>query len=325
MTASGNGGGDDGEVVADAPAKINLYLHVRGRRGDGRHNVDTLIAFADIADRVRVRPARALTLEVGGPFAAALGPPGDNLALRAARALAQAAQVRSGAAILLEKRLPVAAGLGGGSADAAAVLRALAALWRLEVPASRLRRIAAALGADVPACLAGGVLRAAGAGDILYRAPPFARPPALALVNPGVAVSTADVFSRLRAPFPPPAPRRSGRVGGGANAAVRALAGRRNDLEAPARRIAPAIGDALRALESTPGCLLARMSGSGATCFGLYPTDAEARRAAAALRRRRPGWWVRAARMSAGSAPRRARPGDDEDCDGDEDRGEDRR
>ena len=133
MTASGDGNGgddDDGEVVADAPAKINLYLHVRGRRGDGRHNIDTLIVFADIADRVRVRPARALTLEVGGPFAAALGPPGDNLALRAARALAQAAQVRSGAAIVLEKRLPVAAGLGGGSADAAAVLRALAALWR---------------------------------------------------------------------------------------------------------------------------------------------------------------------------------------------------
>lgn len=274
---------------------------------------------------MRVRPARALTLEIAGPFAAALGPPGDNLALRAAGALARAAQVRSGAAIVLEKRLPVAAGLGGGSADAAAVLRALTALWRLEVPASRLRRVAAALGADVPACLVGGVLRAAGAGDVLYRAPPFARPPALALVNPGVAVSTAEVFSRLCAPFPPPAPPRPGRLGDGANAVVRALAGSRNDLEAPARRIAPVIGDALRALEATPGCRLARMSGSGATCFGVYPTDAEARRAVAALRRRRPGWWARAARLSAGSALRRAWPGDDEDGDGDEDRGEDRR
>lgn len=274
---------------------------------------------------MRVRPARALTLEVTGPFAAALGPAGDNLALRAARALARIAPVRGGAAIVLEKRLPVAAGLGGGSADAAAVLRALAALWRMDVPAARLRRVAATLGADAPACLAGGVLRAAGAGDVLYRAPPFARPPALALVNPGVAVSTAEVFSRLRAPFPPPAPRPAERIGGGANALVRALAGSRNDLEAPARRIAPAIGDALRALEATPRCLLARMSGSGATCFGVYPTDAEARRAAAALRRRRPGWWVRAARASAGSAPRRARPGHDEDGDGDEDRGEDRR
>ena len=274
---------------------------------------------------MRVRPARALTLEVTGPFAAALGPPGDNLALRAARALARIEPVPCGAAIVLEKRLPVAAGLGGGSADAAAVLRALTTLWRMDAPAARLRSVAATLGADAPACLAGGVLRAAGAGDVLYRARPFARPPALALVNPGVAVSTAEVFSRLRAPFPPPAPRPAGRIGGDGNALVRALAGSRNDLEAPARRIAPAIGDALRALEATSRCLLARMSGSGATCFGLYPTDAEARRAAAALRRRRPGWWVRAARVSAGSAPRRARPGHDEDGDGDEDRGEDRR
>ena len=271
---------------------------------------------------MRVRLARGLSLEVAGPFAAAAGPVADNLALRAAQALAEAARVAGGAEIMLEKRLPVAAGLGGGSADAAAVLRALTVLWRTRVSAARLRAVAAALGADVPACLVGGALRAVGAGDILYRAPPFAEPLALVLVNPGAAVSTAAVFSRLRAPFPPPAPRREAPPGSGVGALVKALAARRNDLEAPARRIAPVIGDALRALEATPRCLLARMSGSGATCFGVYPTAAEARAAAAALRRRRRGWWVRAARVGAGSAFARARPGDDEERDGGEDCGE---
>lgn len=291
---SGAAAGRDGEIAATAPAKVNLYLHVLGRRGDGRHAVDTLIAFADVADSVRVRPARGLSLEITGPFAPALrGPVHCNLVLRAARALADAADVSRGAAIVLDKRLPVAAGLGSGSADAAAALRALTRLWRIDRRTAALRPLAARLGTDVPACLVGGAMRASGAGERLHPLPPLPRPLPLVLANPGSALPTGEVFAGLRPPFSAPAPWPAGR--GDAAALVRELARRRNDLEAPARRLAPAVGCVLEALAATPRCLLARMSGSGATCFAIYPTAARARAAARLLRRRHVEWWVRTA------------------------------
>ncbi len=217
--------------------------------------------------------------------------------MRAARALAAAARVREGAAIALEKRLPVAAGLGGGSADAAAALRALARLWRLRLPEAALRAIAAPLGADIPACVARRPARALGAGEVLRPAPRLPRVLPLVLVNPGVPLPTGAVFAALRPPWSPPQP--APRFPGGVARFAAALARRRNDLEPAARRLAPAVGEALAALNATPRRLLARMSGSGATCFALYPAPADAARAAAALRRARPGWWVRATRILA--------------------------
>ena len=254
-----------------------------------------------------MRPARTLSLEVRGPFAAALrGPAEENLALRAARALAAAAGETRGAAIALEKNLPVAAGLGGGSADAAAALRALSRLWRTRLSAAELGELAAALGTDVPACLAGGAWRVSGAGEVLDRPARGFGPVPVVLVNPGVAAPTAEVFARLRPPIrlPPPPPR----LAGGAAALARALARTRNDLEAPALALAPAIAHALAALRAAPGRLLARMSGSGATCFGLFRTPGDAARAARALRRSGRGWWVRAALLGAAAPLRRPPP-----------------
>lgn len=289
MTAPARAAG----VFEAAPAKVNLYLHVRGRRADGRHMLDTLVAFAAVGDRIAARPARGLSLKVSGPFAAAIDCAAeDNLVMRAARALAAAARVREGAALSLEKRLPVAAGLGGGSADAAAALRALARLWRLDMPEAALRAIAAPLGADIPACVASRPLLASGAGEALRPAPRLPRILPLVLVNPGVPLATAAVFGALRPPFAASAP--APRFVGGAARFAAALALRRNDLEAPARRLEPLAGEALAALDASPRRLLARMSGSGATCFALYATPADAARAAAALRHARPARWVRA-------------------------------
>lgn len=294
MTAPARAAG----VFEAAPAKVNLYLHVRGRRADGRHALDTFTAFAAVGDRVSARRARGLSLEVSGPFAAAIDcAADDNLVMRAARALAAAARVREGAAISLEKRLPVAAGLGGGSADAAAALRALARLWRLDMPEAALRAIAAPLGADIPACVAARPLLVSGAGEALRPAPRLPRVLPLVLVNPGVPLATAAVFGALRAPFSMPAP--APRFAGGTARFAAALARRRNDLEAPARGLEPLVGETLAALDAAPRRLLARMSGSGATCFALFRTGAEAAGAVAALRRARPARWVCVTRLLA--------------------------
>jgi 4-diphosphocytidyl-2-C-methyl-D-erythritol kinase len=271
-----------------APAKINLHLHVVGRRDDGYHLLDSLVVFAGVGDRLSVSPAEDLSLTLTGPFAAGLAAEADNLVLRAARALADVAGWRATGRLVLEKVLPVASGIGGGSADAAATLRLLCRFWDIAPPADEMRRIAAGLGADVPVCLSGRPALMSGIGELLAPAP--ALPDAgLVLVNPGVAVSTPSVFRA--------------RAGGFSDAAgfpsggwpdIAALAGglreTRNDLEPPARSLAPAIGDALATLAGAPGCLLARMSGSGATCFGLFGSAAAARQAADAIAR--PGWWV---------------------------------
>lgn len=287
-------------LAATAPAKINLYLHVTGRRADGYHLLDSLVAFADFGDRVAVRPAAdgALSLTVTGEFAAGLDAGDDNLVLAAARALRAWAGGRPGAGLHLVKNLPVAAGLGGGSADAAAALKLLSRHWRLDPPAAVLRGLAAELGADVPACLAGHPVSVTGIGERLARAPVLP-PVGLVLANPGRPLATPAVFRALAesAADRPPAPM----TAAPANAAelAGALARRGNDLEPAAIALVPEIEVVLAELGRDPDCLLARMSGSGATCFGLYGNVDQARRAARRLARRQPGWWLKAGRIAA--------------------------
>ncbi|WP_134724280.1 4-(cytidine 5'-diphospho)-2-C-methyl-D-erythritol kinase [Paracoccus luteus] len=253
-----------------APAKINLALHVTGRRGDGYHLLDSLVVFTALGDRVSVAPG-PLSLTVTGPFAAAVPPGDDNLCLRAARAVGADAQ------LTLDKQLPPASGIGGGTADAAAVLRALG-----RVPADP-----AALGADLPACLLCQPLRMRGVGEIVDPVPlPDLH---LVLVNPGVALPTPAVFAALAARDNPPLPASLPRFADAA-ALTGWLAQTRNDLQPAALALAPAIADCLAALTGA-GARLARMSGSGATCLGIFPDAAAARAAAQALAR--PGWWVR--------------------------------
>jgi 4-diphosphocytidyl-2-C-methyl-D-erythritol kinase len=267
-----------------APAKINLALHVTGRRPDGYHLIDSLVVFPRLGDRIAAEPAGGLSLALAGPFARDLAADADNLVLRAAQLIRSAAR---GAALRLEKNLPVASGIGGGSADAAAALRLLARLWdvALPEPAALLR-----LGADLPVCLAGRACRMTGIGEDLagIDLPPFW----IVLANPGMPLPTATVFDRLADPANPPLPALPAFPD--ADALFAFLAGQRNDLAAPAVEAVPAIADVLAALAAQPACRLARMSGSGATCFGLFATGPAALAAADALRRARPEWWIAA-------------------------------
>ena len=285
-----------------APAKINLYLHVTGRRADGYHELDSLVVFADLGDTVTVAPADGLGLVVNGQFAGDLPSAGDNLVLRAARALADAAGAEAKAAITLTKRLPVAAGLGGGSADAAAALAALAALWEIEAGAEMLETIALQLGADVPACLSGRPAFVGGIGEELSPAPPL--PPAwVVLTNCGRALSTKAVFTAYAGPFTGPG--RFAEAPADARGLAALLARRRNDLGVAARLLEPAIGDTLAALKACPGVLLARMSGSGATCFGLFEDEKAASDAARQLGAEQPGWWVACSALADAPGARR--------------------
>ncbi len=250
-----------------------------GRRPDGYHLLDSLAVFADVGDTLTAEPAESLSLAITGPFSAGLSAGADNLVLRAARALAPA-----GARLVLEKQLPVASGIGGGSADAAAALRLLARLWRLDVP---LAALALGLGADVPVCLARRPARMGGIGEALAPAPALPEC-GLLLVNPGVAVATAEVFRARSGGFSAPAVLPASWPDAEAMAAdLRAATV--NDLQAPALALCPRIGVVLAAIEAAGDCLLARMSGSGATCFGLYRNAAAAEAARARLPAR--GWW----------------------------------
>jgi 4-diphosphocytidyl-2-C-methyl-D-erythritol kinase len=294
-----------------APAKINLHLHVVGRRPDGYHLLDSLVVFAAIGDRLTVSPADDLSLSVTGTFAGALEAEADNLVLRAARALwnrsrpsdaamsgapisgapisgglAPGMGTSPGAKLVLEKNLPVASGIGGGSADAAAALRLLSRFWGLGPDAAG--SLAAGLGADVPVCLAGTPALMSGIGEVLDPAPCLPDV-GLVLVNPGVAVATPAVFRNRSGPFSSKA-RFPAQGWKDVASLVDSLSVTSNDLEAPARLLASEIGDALDIVAATPGCLLSRMSGSGATCFGLFPTPAAARDAASMIVR--DGWWV---------------------------------
>jgi 4-diphosphocytidyl-2-C-methyl-D-erythritol kinase len=284
--------------VAFAPAKVNLYLHV-GAPAAGYHPICSLMAFADVGDAVSTFDAEALTLAVGGPFARDLGAGEDNLVLRAAKALiAEGRRPLPPVGISLEKRLPVASGLGGGSSDAGAALRLLRETFGLAVDNARLEALAAALGSDGAACLWGAPAIAQGRGERLSAAPGL---PALdaVLVNPRVPVSTAEVYRRYDA---------AGRFGdvtppAGPDAFEDAtelaawLAGLRNDLEAPAIATAPAVGTVLETLANEPETLLARVSGSGGTCFALCASDIEAESLAERLEAMSPSWWVQRCRL----------------------------
>ncbi len=269
-----------------APAKVNLYLRVVGQRPDGYHLLDSLVAFPAAADRVTAAPAeQGLSLALDGPQAGALAAEPDNLVLRAARALAAAAGLPALAALRLTKNLPVASGIGGGSADAAAALRALSILWGLHWPAERLRGIAAELGADVPVCVESRPARMGGIGEVLLPAPAL---PAcgMVLVNPGLPLATPAVFRARTGAFSPPAEMPAAFADAAALAAWLNPLG--NDLQEAAISLCPPVAEVLAALGSHPDCLLARMSGSGATCFGLFPDAPRAERAASSLPA---GWW----------------------------------
>ena len=281
-------------VRVGAPAKLNLYLHVTGRRADGYHELDSLVTFTALADTLEIAPAESLRLSVTGPFADALDA-GDNLAAQAATALAEKLGRPADVRITLDKRIPVAAGLGGGSADAAAVLRGLAQLWRLGAEhAGDLRETALGLGADVPVCLDSRAAHMAGIGEALS-APPHLPSCGVLLVNPGVPVPTGPVFAARRGPFS--AASRIDEAPQNAPALAALLRSRRNDLEQPALAQVPEIGRVLARLAAVPGCLLARMSGSGGTCFGLFGDEAAAAGAADAIARDDPAWWVQPTRL----------------------------
>lgn len=278
-----------------APAKINLFLHVGDKRPDGFHELESLVVFADAGDELVFETAHELSLAIEGPFGADLALDANNLVVCAAQALAAHAGHDDNAAITLTKNLPVASGIGGGSADAAAALRGLVRLWGLSVPDAALMEIAAGLGSDVPVCLAGKPAWMQGRGERVTRADGVPGVAAV-LVNPRVAVPTGLVFQALK----------TRRGAGAVSHAVRArdvtglvtyLKLTANDLQAPALAIAPVIGEVLAELSRMPGCALWRMSGSGATCFGLFEDGDAAAMAAIALQRSHPEWWVKAARL----------------------------
>jgi 4-diphosphocytidyl-2-C-methyl-D-erythritol kinase len=288
------------ELVEPAPAKVNLTLHVLGRRADGYHELESLVVFADLCDRLTLTPGVALELVTRGPTAAAAGRAEDNLVLKAANALTERVKALRLGAFRLDKRLPIAAGIGGGSADAAAALRLLARANRLRLDDPRLMDAARATGADVPVCVDPRPRLMRGVGEQLSA--PIALPKlAAVLVNPGVPVATKDVFALLASQAETRKPGEGGAhsppekfAALEAKALCAALAQHRNDLEAPAIALQPVIVEVLAALRAAPGCTLARMSGSGATCFAVFESMRAARKATRGLSARQPGWWVRA-------------------------------
>ena len=278
-----------------APAKVNLALHVTGRRADGYHDLESLVVFVDIADEIVAYPARSDRLRVVGPFAAAAGSTESNLVLRAVRAFRARwpGAIPDGLDIELTKNLPVAAGIGGGSADAAAMLRLLARLGEGEFPFAELRAVALALGADVPACLISRPCEVRGIGEILHPLQNFPQSHLL-LVNPLVPVVTADVFRRLESRQNPPMPALPRPLTRPAQLGLW-LAETRNDLETAAVGLVPAIGVLIDDMGRLHGCALARMSGSGGTVFGLFGSAPQAHQAAHEMRARHPNAWVAAA------------------------------
>jgi 4-diphosphocytidyl-2-C-methyl-D-erythritol kinase len=291
-------------LIEEARAKVNLTLRVVGRRVDGYHDLESLVAFADCADRLSLVPGPGLDLTTIGPLASACGETADNLVLKAARLLGERVPDLKAGSFTLDKVLPVAAGIGGGSADAAAALRLLAKLNNLALDDHRLVEVALLTGADVPVCLASRPCDMTGVGENLL---PLSLPKMpCVMVNPRVAVATKDVFSALglrngellvgfsdiiQAPAWPQA-------GASVEDWVEALAESSNDLEAPAMRIQPVITEVIAALNAANGAWLARMSGSGATCFAIFENTAEAQRAAQKIQLDHPQWWVHAGVLS---------------------------
>ena len=279
-------------LTEHAPAKVNLTLAVLGRRADGYHLLDSLVVFAGVGDRLTLAPGAELSLKVRGVTAEAAGPIERNLVFRAARARATEIPGLKLGRFSLDKRLPVAAGLGGGSSDAAAALRLLARANRITLDDKRLLKVARGTGADVPVCVDPRARWMRGIGDILSA--PLAMPKlAAVLVNPGVAVPTKDVFAKLA--LEPGGPRkRAGRATLPRDGLIEFLAAGRNDLEPAAFELQPVIARVLAALSEQSGCGLSRMSGSGATCFGLFSSSRAATAAARRISAAHPRWWVTA-------------------------------
>jgi 4-diphosphocytidyl-2-C-methyl-D-erythritol kinase len=282
-------------LATRAPAKINLTLHVLGRRADGYHDLESLVAFAATGDDLRLEPGRTLALEVSGPTAPLAGNHADNLVMKAARLLLEHVEGLEIGTFHLTKRLPVAAGIGGGSSDAAAALRLLARLNGLPLSHLALREAARLTGADVPVCLEPRARMMRGAGEELGPALNLPRLFAV-LVNPRVPVETPVVFKALG--LQPgrglPGAKHPSMDAASSEALLTILTAARNDLEPPALKVQPLIGEALGLMRETQGCRLARMSGSGATVFGLYDDCEAAAKAAEAVRQARPDWWVKA-------------------------------
>lgn len=276
-----------------APAKINLFLHVTGRRGDGFHQLESLFGFADIGDQLTFELADEISLDVTGPFAKGLGTGDDNLVVRAARCLREAIGGSAGASIILEKNVPLSSGIGGGSADAAATLRGLSRLWGVSLSSQRLLDIALSLGADVPSCIDSRGVFVSGVGEALVPSSFGVSWPIL-LVNPGCDVATPKVFGRFKemalafSPAFQPWPPQWGR-----DAAIRqGLKDAGNDLEAPAVDCAPEIAVLLDRLSKTEGAWLSRMSGSGATCFALMESESALKAAEISICHSFPSAWV---------------------------------
>ena len=286
----------DAAQTAFAPAKVNLALHVISRCADGYHELDSLVTFADIGDELRLRPAADFALSLRGPFAATVPAGPDNLVWHAARAAVRRwPEAFAPLAITLTKNLPAAAGLGGGSADAAAVLRAMNAIADSPPSPRDLAALALSLGADVPVCLHAQAARMGGIGETVTPLHDWPRLPAV-LANPGLAVPTAQVFAALDGPSGRPLPPLPARID--REAAICWLAQTGNDLQPAAVALHPAIGHCLCELAALPGSRLARMSGSGATCFALFDDATAARAAARRLKARHAGWWVVATILS---------------------------
>jgi 4-diphosphocytidyl-2-C-methyl-D-erythritol kinase len=283
-----------GAITVNAPAKINLALHICGQRANNYHLLDSLVVFAGIGDRVTVSPANDIQLSITGAFGGALANEPDNLVLRAAKLLAITSRLKAGAAITLEKNLPIASGIGGGSADAAATLIACGRLWNVDPLALSDSEIAAALGADVPVCLRGVPAYMSGIGEIISPAPTL--PEAwLVLINPGEQLSTKAVFTALAGRFSAAMGRHAFENLESAPALAKALKLYGNDLMTPALELLPAVRTVIEILEQTPGCLLARLSGSGPTCFGLFADAETAYATARQVAAQKPGWWSVAA------------------------------
>ena len=279
-------------ITRAAPAKINLYLRITGKREDGYHLLDSLVAFAGVGDIVTARTAGDLSLTTDGPFAGGLSADGDNLVLRAAHALRAASGSANGARLGLTKNLPVSSGIGGGSADAAAALLALRELWELDIDDAGLAALGLALGADVPVCLAERPSRVSGIGDMIEPAPTL--PAAwLVLANPGIPVSTPDVFSRRQGPFGDPV--RIPASWTDVEALTETLAVSGNDLTDAAVEAAPVIAGMLDEMAELPGALLTRLSGSGATCFSIMRDEPSAQFGVMALEEFHRDWWIKAA------------------------------
>lgn len=284
------------EITLRAPAKVNLYLHITGKREDGYHLVDSLVSFTDFGDQVTVSEADELTLTASGHYADGMPMDDSNLVLRMARSLQEEAGITKGAKIHIDKEIPVSAGVGGGSTDAAAAANALVKLWGVDIPLQRLCEIGFKLGVDMPVCLNRKTVFVDGLGEQMTAAEPIPEN-GLLLVNPRVTLSTPSVFARRKGGFSPT----DDFIGTRAKDAkhlAKLLADRENDLTDPASALVPVVREVIREIGNLDGCLLSRMSGSGATCWGLFETEAAAAAAMEQLKSRQPDWWMRVSHLT---------------------------